>query len=248
MSDTGDELTIAAAARALSAEGDEITRQGLSKYCATHGLTRQTPRGVRVSLAAVRQHRQQNYQREVMSGGVQLAPPASAPAAPANDAAPLLPPATSRPAQGGGAGNVIDLAEAADPSRRLKQLQVEEQELDLAKMRGEVVLADEVTAGVTDIVVMLRQSMFQAIPGAAKELAAELSLAGEDERQIRAAMKAMAREILTAFVASAARANAELSGESASETRARINALAVAAARMRHRPSRYLQALEERAS
>lgn len=233
-----DLLSIAAAARALTAAGDEISRQGLSKYCANHGLIRDTDRGPRVSLSAVRAHRAQNYQREVMSGGVHI-PEAPAPAAPVpspRSDSPAPPPS-----------NVVTIPDTNDPSRRLKQLQVEEQEIELARLRGEVVLADEVTAGVTDIVVMLRQQLFQAIPASAKELASELSLGPEDERLIRAAMKASARQVLSNFVAAAAQANAALAGESASDMRARINALSLAAARMRRRPEQYLSALEARA-
>lgn len=233
-----DLLSIAAAARALTAAGDEISRQGLSKYCANHGLIRDTDRGPRVSLSAVRAHRAQNYQREVMSGGVHI-PEAPAPAAPVptpQSDSPAPPPS-----------NVVTIPDTNDPSRRLKQLQVEEQEIELARLRGEVVLADEVTAGVTDIVVMLRQQLFQAIPASAKELASELSLGPEDERLIRAAMKASARQVLSNFVAAAAQANAALAGESASDMRARINALSLAAARMRRRPEQYLSALEARA-
>lgn len=234
-----DLLSIAAAARALTAAGDEISRQGLSKYCANHGLIRDTDRGHRVSLSAVRAHRAQNYQREVMSGGVHI-PEAPAPAAPVptpQSDSPAAPPPS----------NVVTIPDTNDPSRRLKQLQVEEQEIELARLRGEVVLADEVTAGVTDIVVMLRQQLFQAIPASAKELASELSLGPEDERLIRAAMKASARQVLSNFVAAAAQANAALAGESASDMRARINALSLAAARMRRRPEQYLSALEARA-
>lgn len=233
-----DLLSIAAAARALTAAGDEISRQGLSKYCGNHGLIRDTDRGPRVSLSAVRAHRAQNYQREVMSGGVHV-PEAPAPATPAPA------PQSDSPAQP--PSNLVNFPDSNDPSRRLKQLQVEEAEIDLARLRGEVVLADEVTAGVTDIVVMLRQQLFQAIPASAKELASELSLGPEDERLIRAAMKATARQVLANFVAAAAQANAALAGESASDMRTRINALSLAAARMRRRPEKYLSALEARA-
>ena len=233
-----DLLSIAAAARALTAAGDEISRQGLSKYCANHGLIRDTDRGPRVSLSAVRAHRAQNYQREVMSGGVHI-PETPAPAAPA--------PALQSDAPAAPPSNVVTIPDSNDPSRRLKQLQVEEAEIDLARLRGEVVLADEVTAGVTDIVVMLRQQLFQAIPASAKELASELSLGPEDERLIRAAMKATARQVLANFVAAAAQANAALAGESASDMRIRINALSLAAARMRRRPEKYISALEARA-
>lgn len=239
MSDPGDELTIAAAAAALTNDGDKISRQGLSKYCDTHGLKIETPRGPRVSLAAVRAHRQQNYQREVMTGGVQIP---DAPASP-----PLQLPLSDSPPPPPRTATIHTLPDGNDPSRRLKQLQVEEQEIELARLRGEVVLADEVTAGITDIVVMLRQALFQAIPASAKELASDLSLGPEDERQIRAAMKATARQVLANFVASAAQANAALAGESASDMRARINALSLSAARMRQRPERYLAALEQRA-
>lgn len=233
-----DLLSIAAAARALTAAGDEISRQGLSKYCANHNLIRDTDRGPRVSLSAVRAHRAQNYQREVMSGGVHVPEaPAAAPAPSQQSDSPAAPPPS----------NVVTIPDSNDPSRRLKQLQVEEAEIDLARLRGEVVLADEVTAGVTDIVVMLRQQLFQAIPASAKELASELSLGPEDERLIRAAMKATARQVLANFVAAAAQANAALAGESASDMRTRINALSLAAARMRRRPEKYLSALEARA-
>lgn len=234
-----DLLSIAAAARALTADGDEISRQGLSKYCSAPGrdLIIATKQGPRVSLAAVRAHRQQNYQREVMSGGVQLPETPAVPALPAVSESPAARPPT----------NVVNIPDTNDPSRRLKQLQVEEQEIELARLRGEVVLADEVTAGVTDIVVMLRQAMLQAIPASAKELAADLSLGPEDERLLRAAMKDNARKVLANFVAAAAQANAALAGESASDMRARINALTLQAARMRQRPERYLDGLQARA-
>lgn len=238
MSDTGDELTIAAAAAALTKAGDKISRQGLSKYCDTHGLKLDTPRGPRVSLAAVAAHRAENYQREVMTGGVAIP-------APAND---LLAPADSPPTARAKPAPPDDNVVSLDPSRRLKQLQVEEAEMKNAQLRGEVVLADEVTAGVTDIVVMLRQAMFQAIPASAKELASDLSLGPEDERLIRAAMKASARQVLSNFVSAAAQANAALAGESANDMRARIHALSLQAARLRRRPDHYLAALEKRAT
>lgn len=238
MSDTGDLLTLAACAKQLTADGDKISRQGLSKYCDAHQLKQQTPNGVRVSLSAVRTHRVANYQREVMTGGVEIpsAPPAlpkiaqAATSAPANDDA-------------GEGADVVDLS----PARRLKELQVEEWELKNARARDEVVLADEVTAGVADVVVMLRQQLFQAIPDASQALAAELSLGTADERIIRAAMKAVAREALTAFVAAAAQANADLTHESPNATRDRIGQLAVVSAILRRRPARHLAILRERA-
>ena len=100
---------------------------------------------------------------------------------------------------------------------------------------------------VADVVVMLRQQLFQAIPDASQALAAELSLGTADERIIRAAMKAVAREALTAFVAAAAQANADLTHESPNATRDRIGQLAVVSAILRRRPDRHLAILRERA-
>lgn len=233
MTDNGDLLSIAAAALALTTSGDKISRQGLSKYCVQHGLKTETPNGPRVSLAAVRAHRASNYQREVMSGAAVTAPLAAPPPRPA--------PADPRDQDAG--GDVIDLS----PSRRLKELQVEQAELANAKARDELVLADEVTAGIADIIAGLRQQMFQAIPDAAQRLAAELSLGTEDERLIRAAIKQYARDRLQGFVTAAAQANADLTHDDARETRLRLSRLAIHAARMRARPQRYLAALESRA-
>lgn len=234
MTDNGDLLTIAAAALALTTSGDKISRQGLSKYCEQHGLKMETPNGPRVSLAAVRAHRASNYQREVMSGA------ALAPAPPAAPSARVTP---AEPRDSDTGGEVIDLS----PSRRLKELQVEQAELANAKARDELVLADEVTAGIADIIAGLRQQMFQAIPDAAQRLAAELSLGTEDERAIRAAMKQYARDRLQSFVSAAAQANADLTHDDVRETRLRLSRLALHAARMRARPQRYLAALESRA-
>ncbi|MDP1555863.1 MAG: hypothetical protein Q8L84_10420 [Hyphomonas sp.] len=235
MTDTGDLLSIAAAALALTTTGDKISRQGLSKYCEQHGLKTETPNGPRVSLAAVRAHRAANYQREVMSGAPVAPPPAAPPA-------PRPAPAESRDQDAG--GDIVELS----PSRRLKELQVEQAEIANAKARDELVLADEVTAGIADIIAGLRQQMFQAIPDAAQRLAAELSLGSEDERLIRAAMKQAARDTLQSFVSAAAQANADLTHEPPRETRIRLGRLAMMAARMRARPQRYLAALEGRAA
>lgn len=222
MSDPGDELTIAAAAAALTKAGDKISRQGLSKYCEAHGLKLETPRGPRVSLAAVRAHRADNYQREVMTGGVAI------PAAPATaDSLPAARP--QNPAPPPADGNVVSL----DPSRRLKQLQVEEAEIKNAQLRGEIVQIDEVTAGIAEAIVLMRQAGFQSISDAAAQLAAELSLGGEDERIIRAAIKQHFRETLGRFISEAGSRLAAMSGERDDKIRARLDAVTAYALRQR---------------
>lgn len=232
----GDLLTVAAAARALTGAGDRITRQGLSKYCEAHGLKLETPAGPRVSLSAVRAHRKENYQREVMTGGAQIpeTPEPPPPAAPSAAAARPAPPPPE------------DTVIALDPSRRLKQLQVEAAELTTAKLRGELVLVDEVTAGIAEAVILMRQHMLQSISDQAQQLAAELSLGGEDERIIRGAWKAKAREDLARFVSAAAASLAAMTAEPETDARRRILALAIASARMRRRPERLVDALEAR--
>lgn len=225
MSDNGDLLTLAACAKRLTESGDKISRQGLSKYCDVHCLKQDTPSGVRVSFQAVHAHRAANYQREVMSGGVELAPPVPVVAMPDDDA------------------RVVSL----DPSRRQKEAQASKLELELARMRDEVVLAEEVTAGIADIVAKFRQQLFQAVPNATQAIAAELSLEPDEERYLRAQFKALIREGLASFVTEAGKMNAELTREDASVTRERIGRLAMVAARLQRRPEAHVAILRDRA-
>ncbi len=226
MSDNGDLLTLSRCAKLLTDSGDKISRQGLSKYCDTHCLKQETPDGIRVSFQAVKAHRSANYQREVMSGGVELPASDAAPAVQAEDAAKIV---------------------ALDPSRRQKEAQASKLELELARMRNEVVLADEVTAGIADITVRLRQSLLQAVPNAAQRIAAELSLEPEEERELRASIKAVIREGLAAFVDDAAQMNADLTHDDVTATRDRIGKLAVVSALLQHRPDRQISMLQDRA-
>lgn len=227
MPDDGDDLTLAACARSLSAAGDKITRQALSKYCDEHGLKRQTPRGPRVSFAAVQAHRAKNYRREVMTGGRRI---------PAAKPVPAEVPADS------GTADVIDMS----PARRAQEARAESLELENARKRGELVAVDEVTAATADMVASLRQGLFQATTGAANTLAAELRVSAEEERLIRAAMKRMVREGLSRFVDQAAQANADMTHDAPRETRTRLAALTLMAARLKRRPERYLSAMRER--
>ncbi|RAN30645.1 hypothetical protein [Hyphomonas pacifica] len=229
MADQSDLMSIKACADALSAAGDKLSRQALSKYCDQYEL-KKTRRGrVVVSFSEVQAHRAKNYTREIMSGGKKI---------------PSIPRAStaSRP-DTQEAGDVVQISAA----HRLKEAQAETAELDLAQKRDQLVLIDEVTAGISDTIVTFRQQLFQAIPDAAQQLAAELRLPNEEERLIRAAMKAMIREGLDGFVRAVANQNAHLSGSgSEARERERIDALSVMAAKLRARPERYIGLLKER--
>lgn len=236
MSHPDDLMTLAACARALADKGDEISRQGLSQYCDDHKLKISTPNGPRVSFSAVRNHRLQNYDREIMTGGKRLEADPQRVILPANDA----PEAPADAAPSG--SNVFDIS----PAQRLKELQVEKAEMENAKLCGDLVLIDEVTAGVADAVVQFRQQLFQAVPDAAQVLSAELGLAGEEERAVRAAMKNMVRDGLKGLVSAVASSNAALTNESANEVQGRIGRLTVLAAYLRHRPEKHIDRLQER--
>jgi hypothetical protein len=157
-------VSITRCAELLSSSGDPIDRSALSRYCDAHNLKRRTDgRQTLVDFESVRDHRAGSYTREVMSGRP-LAPP----------------PAPS---------NITPL----DPVKRRAAAQATSQELDLAERLGELTAIAEVDAGAADAIAELRAAFAGILHDETEKLAAELGLAPERARILRAGLKRYGR-------------------------------------------------------
>lgn len=207
--ETPDMVSVTRCAQLLTEAGDRIDRSALSRYCDTHGLKRgQDGKSVLVSFAEVQAHRRDSYSREVMSGGRTIA---DAPTSPQN--------VTPLPAEG-------------DPTRALKRLQLRREEREEAIAEGQLASTAEMDAGIADAMVEMRTAFAAARPEEAERLAAELGLAPEKVRILRAGLKRYDRAGQDVFARRMARA-VVAANEMPAEAHDRLQALAAMAIRLR---------------
>ncbi|MGY6663376.1 MAG: hypothetical protein ACXIVO_13760 [Glycocaulis sp.] len=225
---TPEWVSLTDAARLLTAEGDRADRSTLSRYCDQHGIEkRRQGRTAFVDLNALRQHRRENYTREVMSGRalppeLPQQPPTSrqisAPAS-ASHAAPL--PASP-------SAEVRDL----DPARREKAAKASMAELELAQRLGQLVLIAEVDAGMADAVAGLRQTANALVRQAAQEMVAELGVSADQVRPVQILLKRFARRMEARFIEGCAQLTGEVR-EPRSAANARLAELAALSLELR---------------
>ena len=221
MGDPVGRVSISRCAQLLGEAGDRIDRSALSRYCDAHKLKLpKVGREVLVDFEIVQAHRRDNYQREVQSG--HAIPVAAVPARPA----------ASRPS-----GDVQTL----DAHRQLKSVELRRKLREEAEEEGRLTAVAEVDAGAADAVVEMRAAFAAARPDLAERLAAELGLAPDKVRILRAGLKRYDRvgqERFAARLAQSLRAANETKGEALD----RLTALTAHAIRLRgSRSPAYLQ-------
>ncbi len=224
-------VSVARCAELLTAAGDKIDRSALSRYCDTHGLKLgKNGREVQVDFQAVKLHRAENYTREVMSGAA-LGAGASVPVVeaqptleigPVPKATPLARPSLS-PTE-----TVVQMAE----HRGLKAVQLRTALREEAKEEGLLTVIAEVDAGVAEAIVEMRAAFAHANEECAERLAAELALAPEKVRLLRAAFKRFARIGQERFATRVGRALAQ-ANEPKGASRDRLRVLSAEALRLR---------------
>lgn len=218
MGDPVGRVSISRCALLLAEAGDRIDRSALSRYCDAHKLKLpKVGREVLVDFEVVQAHRRDNYQREVQSGH---AIPATAP------------PSPSRPAAD---------VQTLDAHRQLKSVELRRKLREEAEEEGRLTAVAEVDAGAADAVVEMRAAFAAARPDLAERLAAELGLAPDKVRILRAGLKRYDRvgqERFAARLAQSLRAANETQGEALD----RLTALTAHAIRLRgSRSPAYLQ-------
>lgn len=210
-------VSVSRCAEMLAAAGDVIDRSALSRYCDTHGLKLgRVGKEVMVDYEAVRAHRADNYQRQVMSGGVEL-PPAN----PVREMAPPAPLAT-----------VTAIPERSDPARELKQLELRRRQREEAIEEGQLTGVAEIDAGAAEAIVEMRSAFAAARADFAERLGAELGIQPEKVRVLRAGLKRFERAGQTRFAERMARTLAAVN-EAPSQALDRLNVLAGHAMRLR---------------
>lgn len=215
-------VSIARCAELLSETGDRIDRSALSRYCDTHGL--KLPKDgkiVPVDFETVQAHRIKNYTRELQSGQ----PLASAARAPAP--APRL--SLVEPAAALSANAVV----ASMPEHRgLKAVQLRSALREEALAEERLTPTDQVDGGAADAIVEMRAAFAAERAEVAERLAAELGLAPEKVRVLRAGLKRYDRIGQDRFarrIAQALRAGNETEGEAVE----RLRTLSWVAAKLR---------------
>lgn len=203
-------VAIAKAAELLTEAGDPVSRAGLSQYCRDHGLKgEKSGRAVLVDFEEVQEHRRLNFTREVMSGRKveAVAPPAPV-------------------------AEVVQIPPKDDPQRGLKQVQLRQALREEAIAEGRLAEIAEVDAGAAEAVAELRAAFVAARAQIAEELAAELGLAPDKVRVLRAGLKRYDRVGQERFATRMGRALAT-GNETTGEAVARLKELTAHSVRIR---------------
>ncbi|CAK9078252.1 Uncharacterized protein SCF082_LOCUS48625 [Durusdinium trenchii] len=231
--DRPDLVSISDCADRLNKLGDPITRSGLSRYCKDHDLKRGKVKGIRgeaVDFDEVRKHRLGNFQREVMSGGVQIEEPLIERGdAPIDDVPPA---AAEKPAQDPAKqkpGDVVSM----DPHRREKNAKAELAELNLAKAKGELALISDIDAGLADAIANVRQLAVAQAKAAAHTAARELGLPPDQIRALQVSFKKFYRDLESRLIDDMAGLTAE-AREPRSAARHRLDRLSDMATKIRN--------------
>jgi hypothetical protein len=220
--DQSNWVSLAEAARILTAEGDRADRTTLSRYCDNHGLEkRRQGRAALIDLNALRVHRRENYTREVMSGRT------LEPSGPAQQQAQT----TAQPAPAA-ADNTLRLPDAQDPARREKAAKAEMAELSLAERQGKLVLITEVDAGMAEAIAEIRSIAMTEARQTAKEMTADLGLTSDQVRVLQVSLKRFARKIESGFITRCAELTGEVR-EPKSAARKRLETLTIKAMALR---------------
>lgn len=228
-------VSLARCAELLTQAGDRIERSALSRYCDTHNLKGpKVGREVHVDFEAVQAHRRENYQRQVMTGGKEIAPGEHArPVQPASgeqgDLAPLA--ASSQPPS----ASVTPIPLANDPARELKSMELRRRQREEALEEGRLTDVAEVDAGLADAVVILRAAFAEVRADTAEALAAQLGVPPEKVRALRAGLKRYDRVGQERFAARLAKVLQD-ANEPGNAAQVRLIALAAHAMRLRGRP------------
>jgi len=238
-----DLVSISAAAISLREHGDQISSQGLGKYCQKHNLIRGKGQGrgnpSLVILSEIISHRAANYTREVMSGS-KIAPAAQSPAnspsaATASTSAPKSSPNPAKPVLVSTNHNPI--IDETDPARRLKKAQAATAELKLQTEQGQLILIDEADAGIADAISVMRSAGQTSLKPWADRVVAQLGLPAARVREIKSLGKELLRSSQSTFADRASKITAD-SREEASMAHHRLRSLTALAHKLRLRPVR----------
>ena len=224
-------VSVARCAELLTAAGDKIDRSALSRYCDTHELKLgKVGREVQVDFNAVKLHRAENYTREVMSGAA-LGAGASMPVAEAQASLDIAPAAKATPLARPSLSPTETVVQMAE-HRGLKAVQLRTALREEAKEEGLLTVVSEVDAGVAEAIVEMRAAFAHANEDCAERLAAELALAPEKVRVLRAAFKRFAQIGQERFATRIGRA-LSAGNEPEGAGRDRLRALSAQALRLR---------------
>lgn len=229
MSDLIGRVSISRCAELLTLAGDRIDRSALSRYCDAHGLKLpQEGKVVPVDFEAVRAHRAENYQREIMSG--QAVPVAAAPVV-------MLPvtPVASPPAV---APTSVNAVVASMPEHReLKAVALRQALREEAREEGLLTETAEAEAGAAEAVVEMRTAFAAARTTLAETMVARLGLKPEHVRPVREFLRQYDRQGQTRFAQAMARALAD-GNDSDGDAYERLTTLAAVSMKMRSRRNR----------
>lgn len=224
MSDLIGRVSISKCAELLTVAGDRIDRSALSRYCDAHSLKlAQVGKSVLVDFEAVRAHRAENYQREVMSGQP-LPAPAVAPAPVV-----VAPPAAAQ--------SVNAVVASMPEHRELKAVALRQALREEAREEGLLTETAEAEAGAAEAVVEMRSAFAAERTILAEKMVARLGLKPEHVRPVREFLRQYDRGGQTRFAQAMARALADGNDE-AGDAYERLTTLAAVSMKIRARRNR----------
>lgn len=225
MGDLIGRVSISRCAELLTAAGDRIDRSALSRYCDAHGLKLpKVGREVMVDFEAVRTHRAENFQREVMSG--QPVPAAVLP----------MPAVTPEPPQPQQLSPMAQIASMTE-HRELKAIAVRAALRAEAKEEELLTETAEAEAGAAEAIVEMRTAFAATRTDLAEVMVARLGLKPEHVRPVRDFLKQYDRKGQHRFAEAMARLLKQGNDESG-EALERLQTLAAVSMRMRARRNR----------
>ncbi|MDP1738903.1 MAG: hypothetical protein Q8L23_15860 [Caulobacter sp.] len=220
MSDLIGRVSISKCAELLTAAGDRIDRSALSRYCDAHGLKlAKEGKSVPVDFEAVRAHRSENLQRELMSGQ------------------PVPAPAPLQLVQAQAAPSANAVIASMPEHRELKAIAVRRELRDEAREEGLLTEVAEAEAGAAEAIVEMRTAFAAIRGGTAETMVARLGLKPEHVRPIRDMLKQYDRAGQGRFAQAMARLLTE-GNEETGDAVERLTALAAVSMRFRARRSR----------
>lgn len=215
MADPIGRVSISRCAELLTAAGDRIDRSALSRYCDAHGLKLgKLGRDVVVDFEAVRAHRAQNFQREVMSG----------------QPVPAVAPTPAAPTPVAQISNM-------EEHRQLKAVALRQALRDEAKQEGLLTDVAEVDAGAADAIVEMRTAFASVRGDLAEKMVAFFSLKPEHVRPMREFLRRYDRLGQERFATRMARVLRD-GNEDVGEAVERLTILAAHSVRLRARRNR----------